>query len=69
MEKLKISDVRAYQKIRKGLKTIGGFKNLGREMRDRYGLTDKEAIAILDSDHEAILLILEKQEDKKCLKV
>jgi hypothetical protein len=58
---LKISDIREYQERRKALKTIGEFKALGRELRDKFGLTDREAIDIMNGDNEAILKILEKK--------
>ena len=45
--------------------TIGEFKTLGRKLRDKYNLTDMEAINILRSDHEKILAILKKYEKGK----
>lgn len=59
---IKISDMREYQEKRKGLKTIGEFKALGRELRDKFGLTDREAIDILNGEADAILKILEKKD-------
>lgn len=59
---IKISDVREYQNRRIGLKTIGEFKALGRELRDKFGLTDREAIDVLNGKDDAVLKILEKQE-------
>lgn len=60
-----LSDIRDYQNKRNGLKTIGEFKALGRELRDKFGLTDMEAINILNGENNKILEILERQENKK----
>jgi hypothetical protein len=58
--KITIKDVREYQAKKDELKTIGEFKALGRELRDKFGLTDREAIDILQRNHESIYKILEK---------
>lgn len=58
-----ISDIRGYQSRRAELKTIGEFKELGRELRDKFGLTDRQAIDILNNDSAAILEILEREEN------
>lgn len=42
--------------------TIGAYKALGRELRDTYGLTDIEAINILNGRHE--IEIIAKYEGK-----
>jgi len=60
-----IADIREYQKRRKTITTIGPYKRLGRELADKFGLTDREAIAIMNDDNEAILKILENQEVDK----
>jgi hypothetical protein len=64
---IKISDIREYQQRVSGLKrnnqfTGRNFKALGIELRDKFGLTDREAIDILNGHDDAILKILEKQE-------
>jgi hypothetical protein len=63
---IKISDIREYQQRMEEVKANGfradDFKSLGRELRDKFGLTDREAIDILNGKDEAILKILEKQE-------
>lgn len=65
---IKMSDIREYQKRMEEVKANGfranDFKSLGREVRDKFNLTDREAIAILNSNNEEILKILEKQEDE-----
>jgi hypothetical protein len=57
-----MKDVREYQTKREGLKTIGEFKTLGRELRDKFNLTDMEAINILNGKSDEILKIFERQE-------
>ena len=57
-----IKDIREFQGKREAIKTIGEFKALGRELRDKFNLTDREAIDILNNDYEAILKILERKE-------
>lgn len=67
MNKITIKDVREYQKKMKqlqdtGVFTIGNFKMLGRQLRDKFNLTDLDAINILNNNEEQILNILERQE-------
>lgn len=63
---IKISDIREFQKRMEQVKANGfkasEFKTLGRELRDKFNLTDREAMDILNNKDEAILKILEKQE-------
>ena len=47
LKSITIGQVLEYRKQRQEAKTIGEFKALGRENRDRYGLTDRGAIALL----------------------
>lgn len=62
MKKITASVVLKYQKeAKKVTMTIGEFKRLGRELRDIYGLTDKEAIDILNNNN--VLEILRKYEE------
>ncbi len=49
-----------YQSKKKLLKTIGEFKSLGRELVTNFGLTDKEAIDILNNRN--VVEILAKYE-------
>jgi len=60
--KITVKDVKEYQSKRDNIKTIGEFKQLGRDLRDKFGLTDKEAIDILNNKGDAILDILAKSE-------
>jgi hypothetical protein len=39
------------------------FKELGRELRDKFNLTDKQAIDILNNNTDAMLKILEGDEE------
>lgn len=73
MNKITIKDVREYQKRMKqlqdtGVFTIGNFIMLGRQLRDKFNLTDLDAINILNSilnnNEEQILNILERQEEQ-----
>jgi hypothetical protein len=52
MEKLTATIISEYQNRRSKLKTIGEFKALGRELRDRFGLTDREAIDLMNGNNE-----------------
>lgn len=64
-----IGDIREYQDRMFTVKINGftarDFKALGRELRDKFNLTDREAICILNGNDTEILKILEKQE-KEC---
>ncbi len=53
-------DIRDYQDKREALKTIGEFKELARDFRDKFGTTDREAIDLLNGKNE--LAILSKYE-------
>ncbi len=54
--------VTEYQNRKSKIKTISEFKIIGRELRDRFDLTDREAIDLLNEKHE--LEILSKHEGK-----
>lgn len=59
--KLTAEIVLEYQeKVNRPSLTIGVFKAIGRELRDKYSLTDKEAIDILNGRN--VLEILAKKE-------
>ena len=60
-----LADIREYQEKRKGIKTIGQFKELGRELRDKFALTDRQAINILNGNDKEILRILEAKQGEK----
>ena len=45
-----------YQERRGEIKTIGEYKALGRELRGEYGLTDREAIDLLNGHNEIEIL-------------
>ena len=53
-----MADIVDYQARRAKLKTVGDFKLLGRELRDKFGLTDRQAIDILNDDYQSIKVIL-----------
>ena len=62
MKKITASVVLKYQKeAKKVTMTTGEFKRLSRELRDIYGLTDREAIDILNNNN--VLEILRKYEE------
>jgi len=56
------SVIREYQRRKAECKTIGEYKALGRELRDRYNLTDKEALDILRN--EKVLEHMANHEDE-----
>ena len=60
--KLTASMVIEYQKKVKNCKTAGEWKAFGREIRDRHGLTDREAISILNGRQDDVLKIIASQE-------
>ena len=61
-KKITASIILKYQKeAKKVTMTIGEFKRLGKELCDIYGLTDKEAIDILNNNN--VLEILKKYEE------
>ena len=49
-----------YQARKDKLKTIGEFKTIGRELKEEFGLTDREAIDLLNNKN--ILEILARIE-------
>ena len=53
-------EIKEYRTRLKGIKKIGEFKKLGREIRDRHKLTDMQAIAVLNTKNvDSILELLE----------
>ncbi len=59
-----LADIREYQEKKKNIKTIGEFKALGRELRDKFSLTDKQAIDVLNGKDKEILKILEAKQEE-----
>lgn len=58
--------IKEYQERKeKECDTMGDFKELGRELRDKYDLKDREAIAILNNIEDEIedIFIRKRQED------
>ncbi|MFW2500444.1 hypothetical protein [Clostridium diolis] len=66
MPKLTINDVKEYQEKMEVVKSNGfkasDFKALGRELRDKFNLTDRQSIDILNKNSDEILEILKEQE-------
>lgn len=60
-----IHDIEKYQDKKKEIKTIGEFKSLGRELRNKFSLTDRQSIDILNGNDQAILDILAIQEESQ----
>lgn len=60
VKKLNAKIISGYQEKIKKAKTIGDFKKLGNELKDAFGLTDIEAIDILNGRN--VLEILTKYE-------
>jgi len=56
--KITAKDIIEYRKRLKTIKTIGDFKTLGREIRDRHELTDKESLGVLQNNLDIILEVL-----------
>lgn len=65
MAKITIEDIREYQNRLETVKANGfkvkDFKELGRELRDKFNLTDRQAISILNGESDEILKILEME--------
>lgn len=62
MSGLTANIVLEYQRKRAEASTIGEFKALGRELRDKYGLTDREAIDLLNGNNELGILAMHEEE-------
>ena len=66
MPGLTISDIREYQerkeKWKDDLLAVVKYRDLGREIVDKFNLTYSEAAAILNNKSDEILEILERQE-------
>ena len=69
MSKLTIKDIKEYQGKMEIVKANGfkanDFKALGRELRDKFNITDRQAINILNNKSDEILKILEEQENNE----
>ncbi|MCD3252350.1 hypothetical protein [Clostridium botulinum] len=65
MAKITIENIGEYQNRLALVKANGfkvkDFKELGRELRDTFDLTDRQAINILNNKSEEILKILEEE--------
>jgi hypothetical protein len=59
---LTAKDVQEYQAKLDTVKTIGEFKALGRELRDKFNLTDRQAIDILIRNNSEVIKILANQD-------
>jgi|GEM_PF-4928191 len=46
---LTLGQLDGIRSMREKCKTIGDFKRLGREIAEKYGLTDREAIDLLNN--------------------
>ena len=55
-------DIQEYKNRKSSLKTIGEFKALGREMKDTFNLSDREALDLLNGRNE--IEILKKYQEK-----
>ena len=64
IEKLTAKDILDYQRRKENLNpsTIGNFKALGTELRDRFRLTDREALDILNDRDCMGILVKHSQE-------
>jgi len=51
MQRLTASIIKKYQKRKEGIATIGEYKALGRELRDQFGLSDRDAIDLLNNNN------------------
>ena len=58
--KLTASIVNEYQEKKDKVRTVGEFKALGKELCDRFGLSESEAIEILNNKN--VVDILERYE-------
>ena len=45
-----IGEIQEWMDKAKAVKTIGEWKEVGRELRDKYNLTDREAIDIINGN-------------------
>lgn len=61
-EKITAKVILEYQKAALKLKTIGDWKALGNELVNRYNITVKEALDILQRRSDKIIKILAKYE-------
>ena len=61
--KLTASMIIDYQEKARSCENIGEWKALGREIRDRHNLTDREAISILNGRQDEVLKIIANHEE------
>ncbi len=61
-EKLTAKIAIEYQHRRCQAKTIGEFKTLGRELVDRFGLSDRDAIDLLNG-HDALEILYKYEQE------
>jgi len=50
VQRLTATIIKEYQERKEEIKTIGEYKELGRELRDQFGLSDREAIDLLNNN-------------------
>jgi hypothetical protein len=50
VNKLTVGEIKEWQERKNKIKTFGEFKKLGRELADKHGLTDREAIDVLNGN-------------------
>lgn len=59
--KLTAKVIQEYQKKKTKIKTMGEYKELGRELRDNYNLSTQEALDIL-SDRNVLAILANHEE-------
>jgi len=62
MQRLTATIIKEYQERKEEIKTIGEYKELGRELRDQFGLSDREAIDLLNNN--GVVDIMSRHETK-----
>jgi len=50
MQRLTATIIKKYQERKEEITTIGEYKALGRELRDQFGLSDRDAIDLLNNN-------------------
>ena len=65
-ERMTATIIKEYQKKFNPKKmTIGEFKALGRDIRDRFGLTDKDALSLIRGDSNVLEIMAKHEESLK----
>jgi hypothetical protein len=60
-----VTEILIYQERAKNCKTIGEFKEVGRELRDKFNITDSQALSLINNRKNILNVISEIENQEK----